>query len=166
VRIARPGDESYIRSGRLFIISAVSPSVDRCRSSRPTAEKEACRPIKMMRQSREEWLADSLLTFFPGATRLITRCHPAFDRGAWVHCLRQWKAAAFSCLSLEQGVISDGTRKTRSSPARGKALTRDRSILQLDRPDYDALSAATRHPYEKVPLFAISIRKTRYGSET
>lgn len=120
----------------------------------------------MMRYRREGRLADVLFTFFPGATRLITRCHPAFDRGAWVHCLRQWKAAAFSCLSLEQGVISDGTRTTRSSPARGKALTRGRSVLCIDCTYYDALSYATRHPYEKVPLFAISIRKTRCGSET
>jgi len=120
----------------------------------------------MMRYRREERLADVLFTFFPGATRLITRYNLVFDRSAWVHCLRQWKAAAFSCLSLEQGVISDGTRTTRSSPARGKALTRGRSVLCIDCAYYDALSYATRQLYEKVPLFAISIRKTRCGSET
>jgi hypothetical protein len=113
----------------------------------------------MMRYRREGWLADVLFTFFPGATRLITRCNLVFDRSAWVHCLRQWKAAALSCISLEQGVMNDDTRTTRSSPARGKPLTRGRSVLHLDRPDCDALSAAARHPPGAVPLATGSIRR-------
>src|SRR5438132_5748112 len=79
---------------------------------------------------------------FPGAICLITRCIPAFDRSAWLHYLRLWKAAALSCISLKQGVISDDTRKTRSSPARGKALTRCRCVMYFDSPNCDALSAA------------------------
>jgi len=147
-------------------MSAVPPSMDRCRSSRPPTAKEAWRLVKMMRHRREERLVAILLPLFPGAACLIPRCNPAFDRSAWLHYLRQWKATAFSCLSLEQGVMNNGTRATRSNPARGKPLTRGRSILQPDRPDYDALSASTRHPPGAVPLSTGSIRRTTERGHT
>ena len=98
--------------------------------------------------------------FPPGATCLITRYIPAFDRNAWLHYLRQWKAATLSCISIKQGVMSDDTRKTRSNPARGKALTRCCSVLHLDGPNYDALSAATRHPPGEVPFSVRPIKRT------
>jgi hypothetical protein len=91
---------------------------------------------------------------------LITACYPAFDQSAWLHYLRQRKAAAFSCITQKQGVMSDETRKTGSNPARGKSLTRYCSVLFLDGPHYAALFAATRHAPGEVPLSAGANRKT------
>ena len=97
--------------------------------------------------------------FSPCAICLITRCYPAFDQSTWLHYLRQRKAAAFSCITQKQGVMSNETRKTGSNPARGKSLTRYCSVLFLDGPNYAALFAATRHAPGEVP-FPIRPSKT------
>jgi hypothetical protein len=97
--------------------------------------------------------------FSPCAICLITACYPAFDQSAWLHYLRQRKAAAFSCITQKQGVMSNETRKTGSNPARGKSLTRYCSVLFLDGPNYAALFAATRHAPGEVP-FPIRPSKT------
>ena len=90
--------------------------------------------------------------FSPCAICLITRCYPAFDQSAWLHYLRQRKAAAFSCITQKQGVMSNETRKKGSNPARGKSLTRYCSVLFLDGPHSAALFAATRHAPGEVPF--------------
>jgi hypothetical protein len=122
--------------------------------------------VKAVRHNPERRRAASFSALLPGVVHPITIPNPAFHRGACLHYLPKGKAAAFSCLSLQKGVISDGTRTTRSTPARGKPLTGSCSVLCIDCAYYDALSYATRYPYEKGPLFAISSRKTRYGSGT